>query len=267
MWTIIWRTIKDRKISIIVYCLSILGLMWMFVALYPSIQAEGENFTELFSSYPDAFLKAFNMQAMSFETLENFLTLENFSIMWPIIMLFFVVSYAGNAIAREIEKGTAEILLAKPISRTNIYLARYLAGIFIVVLFCAISVYGIIPLAEISNVDYNFAGYTPLFVLCLLFSWAVFSLAFMFSAMVSEKSKVYMIMGGGLVAMYVLNIITNFKENLENLKYASFFYYYDYNNAMINHNYDMTALMIFASIGAIATLVGLYYFNKRDITV
>ncbi|MBU0731957.1 ABC transporter permease [Patescibacteria group bacterium] len=267
MLTIIWRTIKDRKVSIIVYCLAILGFMWMFVALYPSIQEEGANFTELFQSYPEEFLKAFNMQEMSFATLENFLTLENFSIMWPIIMLFLVVAYAGNALACEIEKGTAEILLAKPISRTSIFLARYLAGIFIILVFCAVSVYGVIPLAEISNVEYNWAGYTPMFVLCLLFAWAVFSLAFMVSAMTSEKSKVYMVMGGGLVLMYVLNVIVNFKENLENIKYASFFYYYDYNNAMISHNYDMISIMVFASVAAIATVIGLYWFNKRDIAV
>ena len=249
------------------YCLSILGLSWMFVALYPSIEAQSDEFNELIANYPEGFMKAFNIQDVSFSTLENFLTVENFSIMWPIIMLFFVVSYAGNAIAKEIEKGTAEILLAKPVSRTVIFLARYLAGIAMIIIFCAFSVYGVIPLAGMMNVDYNTGGYTPLFVLCLLFAWAVFSLGYMVSAMMSEKSKVFMIMGGGLVLMYVFSIITNFRENIENIKYASFFYYFDYTQALIGHEYNMISIMVFASVAAIATVIGLYWFNKRDIAV
>ena len=76
-----------------------------------------------------------------------------------------------------------------------------------------------------------------------------------------------MIMGGGLVLMYVFSIITNFRENIENIKYASFFYYFDYTQALIGHEYNMISIMVFASVAAIATVIGLYWFNKRDIAV
>lgn len=267
MWAIIWRTIKDRKISIIVYCLAAIGMVWMFVALYPSFSSQGEEFDQFLQSYPKEFLQAFNIETISLDTIEHFLTLEYFSIMWPLIMLFMVVSYAANAIAREIEKGTAEILLAKPVSRTTIFLARYITGLLIILIFTAVSVFSVIPLAELSNVEWVWYGFPVIFVLSLLFAWAVFSLALMCSVMFSEKSKVYMVMGGGLVFMYVLKIITNFKEDLDWLQYASFFHFYDYDQAMIQHEYNMTSIMVFAAVAAMATVIGLYWFNKRDIAV
>ncbi|MBU0670624.1 MAG: ABC transporter permease subunit [Patescibacteria group bacterium] len=267
MWTIIWRTLKDKKISVAVYCLAATFFMWMYVALFPTVQQEAESFNQVLENYPADFLKAFNIQEMSFDTIEKFLAIENYSIIWPIMALFMVVAFAGNAIAREIEKGTAEILLARPISRLKLFFSRYLAGLAVLVLFSAVSVFSIIPFAEMYKVEYIPENQLAIAVICFLFGWAVYSLAMMFSAIFSEKSRVYMATGGILILMYVINIIVAFKENLENLKYFSFFYYYDFNQAIIHGELNTTAVVLFASVAVACMAAGAVWFEKRDIAV
>ena len=57
MLTIIRRTIRDRKLSFIAYLLTAVLLLWMYVALFPTMQEQSEVLVTAFESFPDAFLK------------------------------------------------------------------------------------------------------------------------------------------------------------------------------------------------------------------
>ena len=267
MFTIIWNTIRDRKITLIVYCVAAVAFVWMFVAMFPTIQDQAENFSKMMENYPQGFLKAFGIEDVGFDTVEKFLAMENYSIMWPIMVMFMMVSIAGFSLAKEIEKGTAEILLSRPVSRLKLYFARYFAGILILIIFTFVSVFCVVPLAHLHNIDYNIDSYVAIAILSFLFGWAVFSMAYMFSAMFSEKGRAYAAAGGVLVLMYVLNLVASLKENWENLRYASFFYYYDFNKALDQAQIDWLPVVVFASVAVICTAVGAIWFYKRDIAI
>jgi ABC-2 type transport system permease protein len=267
MFTIIWNTIKDKKIALLVYCLAAIAFVWMFVALFPSIQEESEQFTQLFESYPEGFFKVFGIEDLGFSTIEKFLALENYSIMWPIMAMFFMVSLAGYSLVREVEKGTAEILLSRPISRSKLYFSRYFAGIIMLIIFTIISVFCVVPLAHLHDVDYNIDNYVSIAILSFLFGWAVFSVAYLFSAIFSEKGRAYAVTGGLLILMYFFNLIASFKEDWENIRYASFFYYYDFNKALIDVQIDWQSIFVFIAAALVCTFVGAVWFHKRDIAV
>jgi ABC-type transport system involved in multi-copper enzyme maturation permease subunit len=130
-----------------------------------------------------------------------------------------------------------------------------------------VSVFSVIPLAEIYNVDYVIDNHLKIFILSFLFGWAIFSVSLMFSAMFSEKGRTYAASGGLLLLMYVLNLMASLKDNLENLKYGSFFYYYDFNKALIENNIEMLSILVFVGVTVVCTVVGAIWFNKRDIAV
>jgi len=267
MFAIFWNTIKDKKIAIIIYCIAAIAFLWMYVAMFPSIAEQSEDFTKAFENYPDAMFEAMGLESLSFDTIEDFVSMEHYSIMWPLMMMFFMVSLAGFSLAREVESGTIEIVLVRPISRLKIFFSRYLAGIFILVIFTSISVYIIAPLATLHKVDYTILNHHYIFALSLLFGWAVFSLSMMFSAIFSEKGKMYGAVSGILILMYALNVFASLKESLENLQYFSFFYYYGFNDALTKATIDNLAILIFAGVAIITTIIGAIYFNKRDVAV
>ncbi len=65
MFTIIWRSIKDRKISLIVYLAAALLFMWMYVAMFPSIAEQADSFTAVFESLPSEVLEIFGIEDMN----------------------------------------------------------------------------------------------------------------------------------------------------------------------------------------------------------
>ena len=267
MKTIFWRTILDRKISLLAYCFGAILFLWIYVGMFPGIQSQSANMMKLLESYPQAMLKAFNIESLDFTHLENFVAMEHFSFVWPIMAIFLLVSLGGSSIAGEIERGTIEVLLSQPISRVKIFFGKYLAGIFTLTVFTFVSVFAVVPLAAAYHVEYQLQNFVTVTLLSLLFSWAIMSISFLFSAIFSDKGKAYFLTGGILVLMYVLNIVASLKESLINLKYLSFFYYFNTSKALIHHQIDIWAYVVFLGFAIIATILALFIFKKRDVAV
>lgn len=265
MLAIIIRMFKDRRISLLVYCLSGVAFLEMYVAIYPSISASAARFTELFESYPKEFMKAFGIEKLDMSTLENYIAMEHFSMIWPLMLIIFMISIAAGAMAGEVERGTIELLLSRPISRLKLFFSRYLYGFVALVIFILATVFAIIPLAEIHNVTYDTERYLIVAVLGLFFGLAVFSLSMLISALFSERGRVSMIMGGTLVLMYVLNLVAALKENLSDLKYLSFFHYFDAQSALTKGELNLTSVWVFAGVIIVSTIIGAMVWKRRDV--
>jgi ABC-2 type transport system permease protein len=266
MLTLILQTLKDKRKSLIIYSISNILLLWMFVAFFKSLQGQFEGINDLLKSYPETFLKAFNIENFNFSTIESFISAEQFSITWPIMVVLSYISFGASIIANEVEQGTMDILLSLPISRIKLFISRYIAGIVSLLLFTSISVFPIIPFARLYGIPYQTSHFITLFFICLLFGWTVLSISIFFSSLFSEKGKVFSIAGGILIVMYILNVFAGLKENMKNLHYFSFFYYFNQNEILAYNKFNYASLAVFATISIICTIAGLLIFNKRDIT-
>jgi len=267
MWVIILRYLRDKWKTIVTYCVAGFGFMWIYVAMFPSIQAQSESYAKLTESFPKAFMKAFGIESLNLDHIENFLSIEHFSMVWPIMAILLVTSLAASAIAKDIENGTMELSLARPIKRLSIFFGRYITGLIAIVVFVITSIFAIVPLAALHNVSYMFSHFVTTAILAALFCWAMFSLGMMFSAFFSDKGKVSMSMGGLLILMYVINIISGLKESLQNLEYLSFFHYFTAENTLVHNTLKPEAVWVFIGIAVACTAVGAWRFSKRDIAV
>lgn len=265
MWPSFWRTLKDRRILLLIYTFSSVALLWMYIALFPSFSKQSASMEELIKSYPESFLKAFNFDIKSFTTLEGFLATEQFSFVWPMLLMFMTIGYSGYALAGEIEKGTIELLLSQPISRIKLFLGRYLAGILILLVFVVFSIFAAWPLSAVYNISFKAENFVLLVSLGLMFGLSVLSIGFFVSSFVSDKGKAFFIPGVILILMYVLNIVSSLKEELGDLKYFSFFYYFNPTKALVGGEIDSWSYLVFLGSGFVLTLAGLIIFARRDI--
>jgi ABC-2 type transport system permease protein len=267
MWAIFWRIIKDRRTMLLIYCLLAIAILWMYIALFPSFKDQSANLEQLIKNYPESFMKAFNFDIKSFTTVEGYLATEQFSLMWPILVILLTLGFAGAAYAGEIEKGTIEILLSQPVSRIKIFLSRYLAGLSMLIIFVLVSIYATMPLSRIYDISFNAGSFNKMVLLSFMFGLAIFSLGMMFSAFLSDKGKVFFLTAGILILMYVANIVSSLKESLSNIKYASFFYYFNPSKALVHNQIDHWSYLVFFGVSIIAVIIGAIYFSKRDFTV
>lgn len=73
------------------------------------------------------------------------------------------------------------------------------------------------------------------------------------------------ITGGILIIMYALNVFSAFQESIENIKFASFFYYYDFSAAVVHNQLDTLNIAVFLAVGIITSAAAAIIFIKRDI--
>lgn len=268
MGILLRRTIKDRRLSLYIYCGIGIILVWLYASLFPSLQKQSDKFNQLMDAYPKELMKAFDIESpgVIFSKFENFLATEQYSFMWPILVIALMVAWGAAGLAGEVEKGTIELLLAQPISRLRIFFGKYLSGLVALAIFTAITVFCAIPLAAAYEFGFQTENYIKVAIIGFLFGLAIYSITMFLSAIFSEKGKVYFLTTGLVVIMYVLNLVANLKDNLSDLKYFSFFHYFATSDALMKNQIDPWAYLVFGGTILVTTILGVMFFIKRDIT-
>jgi len=267
MWNIFWFTVKEKKWTATSCFLAGFIFLWLFVAFSPTVQQSSRELSQMVKSMPEGLIKAFGLDPKFTITLEGFIASKHFSLMWPIILIALTVSLGSSLIAGEIEKKTIGILLSQPVSRFKIFWGKFLAALFYLIIFIPITVISAIPLAKIYHIVYVGENYFTLALVGLLMGLSILGLVMLFSSLFSEKGKVNFLVIGLLIVMYFLNIIALIKENLDKVKYFSFFYYFNYTELLVHNKINNQSLIFFGFVFIITICLAVIYFKKRDITI
>jgi ABC-2 type transport system permease protein len=267
MLKLLLKSFRERWLFLLIMCVVVVITLWMYTALFPAFSAQSGEFDKLLSQFPKEMWEIFGMESTDFaiSTLEQFFSVEMFSLLWPIMSIILFVSFGIGMIASEIDKGTIEILLSLPVSRARIFLAKYIAGVIMIVVFCLFSVLSIIPLAVAYNIPYQIDVYFKVLAIALLYSIAGFSLTMLLSTLF-EKGKASFIASGIYVAMYIINVISTLKDSLDNLKYFTFFHYLDIPSVLRSNKIEPLSIIVFVGVIIVSTVIAVIHFEKRDIS-
>lgn len=267
MWTIIFRELKDRKWSLLAYSLGSLALLWVYVATFRSSQQNTQQLLELVKSYPKGMLAALGLNDIAVNTIEQYLNLEYYSSLWPLLAIILALSRAGSQLAGDIQTGTMGLLLALPLERWRIFAAKYLAGVATIIIFTVVSVFGIIPLSASANIPTHLHSLLAVWVVASLFMGTVYAVGLAVSSVVSESSKVYAITGFLMVATYTANIIAALVGSLDKLKYLSPFFYLNTHDALFYGTVHASSLYFFGAVIVVASALAAWRFTNRDVYV
>jgi ABC-2 type transport system permease protein len=265
MLALIRSYLLDRRTGLLAYIGGCLGMLWMYIALFPTIQKQAEGLNALLQNMPETLTKAFNLQSLDYSKLSNFISAEYFSFLWPLIVIILVISWSAAALAGEVERGTIELLLAQPISRLQLYYTRYAAVLLTLLLFTGLTVLPEYPLAVVYGVQESAGHFLRLSGVAFCFGFAILGLSFLASAWFWEKGKVSLSLSMVLVLMYVVNIVSGLRENLDWLKYGSFFHYYQPATVLVRGIVDWKGITILLIVGFLGMLLGSWVFVNRDI--
>lgn len=268
MINLIWEEVKERKWSVVIYSIVSILLLLLYVALFPSLQSQTQQLTEVLKSMPEGLLKALGSSPaqLSNFNLEALLASKQFSLVFQLLAAILAISIAGNDISGEIEKGTIEFLLSQPISRLKFYFSRFFSGVILLTIFVACSTLAVIPLAAAFHVAYVADIYYKLFWVALLYSVAIYAFSYFLSAIFSNKGRVYGISAGIITFMYVAFLVSALKDNLDKLKYLSFFHYFS-PDILFNGTIDKLGVLIFVLTIIVFTFLGAIVFSRRDIAI
>ncbi len=260
------KEFRTRWLSLTILSLAGFGFALMYIAMFPSIQSQADQLSQLTAAMGDA-LKAIGIQDLGFSTLEGFISIEYFTIVWPILAFALISSWAGGMLAGEIETGTMGRLLSLPLGRQRIFWSKYATALLGLIIFSTISILACIPAAAAYDISFNAYHFWLTYALCMLFGWAFLSLGMLVSAAVSERSKVVMAVCGLAILMYVATAAAGLKDSLAWLKHLSFFSYLDVQNLLVKGQWQWETIVIFVVFSLICSIAAAIIFQKRDIAV
>ncbi|MCS7045115.1 MAG: ABC transporter permease [Gemmataceae bacterium] len=194
------------------------------------------------------------------------------------ILCIWAIGRASGAIAGEIDRGTMELLLAQPISRSRLVLAHLLVDIVTIPVLCLSMWSGLIVVAELvglvnnprPELQANPWRFWPSLPNVALLVFAVSGATMWMSAAGRYRNRV---LGRAILLallMFLVNVIGQLLEPLEVFRPFTIFYYYQPQPVLLQpdwytHREVWGRMAVLLTIGAAGYGLAWWTFTRRDL--
>lgn len=264
MLNIVIQKLKDQFRGIVYYLIGLIAYAWLMIAVFPSMSRN--NFDQILTNYPQEFLKFFGGENTSmFSTIEGFLSMEYLSLFFVLIIIFYVGSAAGSAMAGAIEKHQMDFNLSQPISRTKLLLGEASVSVLYLITLVAITVVSMWGLGQAYNVNLNAKGLLAFGIVVTIFLLALYGIAIFCSSFMKSKMAVTGTIAGVTIGLYMLYSLGNVVDKLDKFQKYSLFNLYNPQDLLTTGVINWHQVEILAAIFLAGLIGSLIIFNKRDI--
>ena len=204
---------------------------------------------------------------LAFSGLAGYLSLGFTHPLYLILCGAAVIGFAARTLAGEMDRGTIQIPLSRPISRPAVYASRF-AGVAVICLLLALAgpagmTAGMLFARPDGAFDFAHLGAVALNGLALF--WAMGGLTLWGSAAASTAGRVVGWAIGILAVSYFVDYFAGVWEPLQRWTFLSIFDYYDPGNALVSGQISTRNLITLAVVGVAAAMAGLVVFTRRDL--
>ncbi len=229
----------------------------------------GAGLENILDALPPA-LRAFTQTQPEFiaaSGLAGFLSVSFTHPVYLAIASVALVGFAARGLAGEMERGTIQLALARPISRGRVYLSRVYGVIVISLLLSIVGPVGMLiglaiarPAGEMDRGNFIYAGITTFFLF-----WAIGGLSLLGSAAADTGGRCVAWATTALVVTYFVDYFASLWDVLEPLEPLSILDYFDPAQALVNGVLTASDLMVLGMTGLVGCVAGLVVFTRRDL--
>jgi ABC-2 type transport system permease protein len=178
-----------------------------------------------------------------------------------------VIGFAARSLAGEMDRGTIQVALSRPISRPAVYVSRVIGAAIICITLAIIGpagmVAGMLYAHPAGSLSYEYLGLEALNGLALF--WAIAGLTLFGSAAASTAGRVI----GWAIALLALSYFVDYFAGvwsvLQPFTALSLFNYYDPSQALASGQVNASSLITLVATGAVAAVAGAVVFTVRDL--
>jgi beta-exotoxin I transport system permease protein len=258
------KSLRDLRRSFAWWTVGLAGYVALIASVYPTVR-DNPDLEKLVESYPEA-LKAFVAFGGQFDftSAAGYLGSELFSFMMPALFLVAAVGHGAGTLAGEEERGTIDLLLSSPLSRTRVALEK-LAAMCVelaalgVVLWLALWVG-----ARAFSMEVSVAHLASATALLVVLALAYGAIAFMVAAATGRKTLAIGLTVALAVGAYLVNSLASLVEVLEPFQKATPFYHYAVADPL-RQGLDPWHTLFLIAVGAVAAAAGVLLFDRRDL--
>lgn len=238
--------------------------IFLFLSFYDVIKQSADQIEQLYATMPKELIEAFGKGMDSMASIYGYI--GNQVVLYLVLSGgIFAVSMASGSIAGEIGNRNLLFLLSKPISRLQIYSAKFIAiitSLFVSnVVLLLTTIIAIKLLTKENDIDLG------IFILIYL---AIFLLEVFFATLTEllgskfTSGKAIAFVSLAVIVSYLLNILSGLSEQADSLKYLSPSYYLDTAAIAVDGILRPESVLIVV-LSIVFVIMGGYWFRKRDI--
>lgn len=253
--------LKAKLRSVITWSVSLVALFLLFMSLYSSFSKDTALLTEAMAQMPKELLIAFGMDQMDLSSVLGYYSLV--FLFAQICLAIQAANYGFGLVSIEESELTADFLLAKPVSRSQILTSKFLAALTALVI-TNLAVW-VVSYATIALFAQGKA-YDRQTLLLLLASLLIFQLFFLsvgvvLSLLMKRVRSVTSLSMALAFGMYLLSAFSGMlgKESLDLL---TPFKHFEPNAIVANGAYETSFLLLNLAI-TVASIVGSYWLYAR----
>jgi beta-exotoxin I transport system permease protein len=257
------HTLRRLRGQIIGWSIGLAFYSLMLVSLFDSI-ANIEGIDELMAAYPPELLTFFGDSMLAITTPKGYIDVQFFLYM-PVIIGIFMIGAGANLLVGSEEKGTLDLVLAHPVSRSALFWGRWLGFVTATAVILFISWLSWVIPASNTGMDLTLIEFLrpfiSMFVQLILFG----TLALMLSFLLPSARIASMLTGGLLVGNFLIEGLANSNDTLKEIIKYTPLHYYQGGDAITELNWEwLGGLLAFSLLFA---LIGWWRFQRRDIRV
>ena len=256
-YSIFRKSLRDQRWQSLGFGLALMAMSSTSVLLWPSARDALQQF-----ELPKA-VQAFLGSKLSIATAAGYLSARYFG--WvEILLIVYAVIQGTGAIAGEESAGTIDLLLSQPVRRADIVLQKcvaFVCGLTVAVGLGVLGFAAAIPFVriDVSIADTAIASANMLPMILLFFAFALWA-----GAVAPNRGAAAGLSVGVATAAYFINTLATGVESLQNLKYATPFYYYGAGLPLVQGvSLPHVGLLMGATVGLAA--LALAIFDRRDL--
>ncbi len=267
MLTILSTTVWERRRSTLWWVLGMMALAGLTVAFFPSIRNDAEAYESLFDSMPEGLLSVFGIEdASTLVTAVGLVNSRIYSGIGPVVLAALGIGLGSSAIAGEEERGTLDLLLAQPVTRTQIVLGKFAAAAIIIGV-VVLSLFGILAILNpIVDLDFTLTGMVGANVTLGLLALTFCAFATALGAGTGRRGVTTGISAAVTATFFFINGLAPLVEEILWMRRLTPFYWLQHPNPLAN-GIDPAAIAVFLGAIALCLFVAVWTFNRRDVGV
>lgn len=236
----------------------------LIVLIFPSIKESGVDFEEYMDSLPDALVATFGGDMLSITTLEGFLVLEVYGMIWTLLVGAYLAYASATLIAGEREQGSIDILLMTPMLRRRIIAEKFLSMVPDVVLVSLSTYAGVTVGTIIIDEPLDFSWLAILHIVSIPYLLACVSFGLLLSVVIQSARRAQILAFAGISAMYVLESLTR-DTDFDMLGDIMFPRYFDPAAILVSQEVHLVDAAVLVATAMIFLLAGAALFEREDI--
>ena len=258
------KSLWEQRRSLLWWTLGLAALTLVTVLFYPSF-SDSPKFNDLLGD-EDSLVRAFVGDVSDLTSPEGFLNSQLYFFMVPLLFLVFAIARGSGAIAGEEERGTLDLLLSNPLTRSQVLLHKF-AAMLVAILALALILWFSALIGVIAvDMDISFMRMAEATLSAALLGILFGAVALTLGSATGKRGMSIGVASAIGVSAYLLNAFAPIVDALEPLSKLSPFYYYSDSDPLTN-GLNLLHAAVLVGLTLLLLPVALFTFERRDLAV